>query len=158
MTSNSRRYSTMKSPISAPAVSMTPLEPKMILRSYIFCATVRPRHQRCPIAPALSMTPLVRCDFEPSLHSWIRWGGTSVVIDTAEAAPELILTTLVHWLRRISSRIRSHMQKGFNPWIRGPGGIVWWKNRGRISRDSFPLSVKLTSTFNYPCFFRKITS
>jgi hypothetical protein len=28
----------------------------------------------------------------------------------------------------ISRRIRSRIQKGFSPWIRGPEGIVWWKN------------------------------
>jgi hypothetical protein len=48
-----------------------------------------------------------------------------------------------HWHRwcqnkrfnsRLSSRIRSHMQKGLNPLIRGPGGIVWWNNqRSKIS-------------------------
>jgi hypothetical protein len=29
-----------------------------------------------------------------------------------------------------SRRIRSRIQKGCSPWIRGPVGIVWWKNRG----------------------------
>jgi hypothetical protein len=35
----------------------------------------------------------------------------------------------------IYRRIRSRIQKGFNPWIRGPGGIVWWekKRRSKIS-------------------------
>jgi hypothetical protein len=28
---------------------------------------------------------------------------------------------------RLSSRIRSRIQKGCNPWIRGSEGIVWWK-------------------------------
>jgi hypothetical protein len=27
----------------------------------------------------------------------------------------------------ISRRIRSRIKKGFSQWIRGPGGIVWWK-------------------------------
>jgi hypothetical protein len=27
----------------------------------------------------------------------------------------------------ISRRIRNRIQKFFSPWIRGPGGIVWWK-------------------------------
>jgi hypothetical protein len=31
------------------------------------------------------------------------------------------------FLSRISSRIPSHMQKGFNPCIRGLGEVVWWK-------------------------------
>jgi hypothetical protein len=26
-----------------------------------------------------------------------------------------------------SQRIRSRIKKGFSPWIRGPGGIIWWK-------------------------------
>jgi hypothetical protein len=30
----------------------------------------------------------------------------------------------------ISRLIRSRIQKGFSSWIRGPGGIVRWKNRG----------------------------
>jgi hypothetical protein len=43
---------------------------------------------------------------------------------------------------RISPRIRSHMQKGFNPCIRGPDGVVWWKKtRGRKSRDRVPLNL-----------------
>jgi hypothetical protein len=29
----------------------------------------------------------------------------------------------------IFRRIRSRIQKGFTPWIRGPGSIVWWKQR-----------------------------
>jgi hypothetical protein len=28
---------------------------------------------------------------------------------------------------RFSPRIRSHIKKGFNPCIRGLGGVVWWK-------------------------------
>jgi hypothetical protein len=47
-----------------------------------------------------------------------------------------ILCMWCHWHRMhdffvrksiISCRIRSRIQKGFSPWIRGPGGIVWWK-------------------------------
>jgi hypothetical protein len=33
-----------------------------------------------------------------------------------------------------SSQIRSRIQKGCNPYISGPGGIIWWKKRGRKSR------------------------
>jgi hypothetical protein len=46
------------------------------------------------------------------------------------------------------------IQKGFRPWIRGPGGIVWWKkNEGPATVcGSFALSV---TTFRYnlsaPC-------
>jgi hypothetical protein len=41
-----------------------------------------------------------------------------------------------HWRRMhdfcvrksiISRRVRSIFQKGFSPWIRVPGGIIWWK-------------------------------
>jgi hypothetical protein len=42
------------------------------------------------------------------------------------------------------SAIRSQMWNGFSPWISALGGIVWWKNEGRKSRDTFPL--KLTSS------------
>jgi hypothetical protein len=41
----------------------------------------------------------------------------------------------------ISRRIRSRIQKGFSPWISGPGGIVWWKTEGRKSRDTVPLTL-----------------
>jgi hypothetical protein len=57
-----------------------------------------------------------------------------------------------HWYRMhdfcvrksiISRRIRSRVQKGFSPWIRGPGGIVWWKTKGRKSRDTVSLNWQL---------------
>jgi hypothetical protein len=42
----------------------------------------------------------------------------------------------------ISRRIRNRIKKGFSPWIRGPGGIVWWKNpESRKSRDTVPLRI-----------------
>jgi hypothetical protein len=45
---------------------------------------------------------------------------------------------------RISSRIRSHIQKGLNSWIRAPVEIVWWKKtRGWKSRHTVPLSPHL---------------
>jgi hypothetical protein len=43
------------------------------------------------------------------------------------------LSQRCHWHRcnefhsRFSPRIRSHIQKGFKPCIRGLGGVVWWK-------------------------------
>jgi hypothetical protein len=55
-----------------------------------------------------------------------------------------------HWHRchknrqfssRFASRIRSHIQKGSNPYIRVLGGVVWWKKtRGRSSHVRVPLS------------------
>jgi hypothetical protein len=39
------------------------------------------------------------------------------------------LPDLPRFHSRISLRIRSQMQKGFNPWVKGPKGVVWWKNR-----------------------------
>jgi hypothetical protein len=46
----------------------------------------------------------------------------------------------IQQLCRITSRIQSHIRKRFNPWIRGPDGIVRWKKtRGRKSRDTIPL-------------------
>jgi hypothetical protein len=47
------------------------------------------------------------------------------------------------WLHsRFSRRILIHIQKGFNPCIRGPGEVVWWrkKTRGRKSRVRVPLN------------------
>jgi hypothetical protein len=41
----------------------------------------------------------------------------------------------------ISRQIRSRIKKGFSLWIRGPGGIVWWKKpEGQNSRTTVPLS------------------
>jgi hypothetical protein len=55
-------------------------------------------------------------------------------------------TCTVHAVSKtiISRRIWSIIQKGFSPWIRGPGGIVWWKkNENRKSRDTVPLRYGL---------------
>jgi hypothetical protein len=41
-------------------------------------------------------------------------------------------------------RIRSHMRNGFSPWIRGPGGIVWWK-KNRESKISWQCPFKMVS-------------
>jgi hypothetical protein len=42
----------------------------------------------------------------------------------------------------ISRRIRCRIQKGFSSWIRGPGGIVWFKKtEGQKSRDTVPLTL-----------------
>jgi hypothetical protein len=50
----------------------------------------------------------------------------------------------------ISRRIRSRIQKRFSPWIRGPWGIVWWKNRRSKISWHYPFPRKhreaLTST------------
>jgi hypothetical protein len=49
---------------------------------------------------------------------------------------DLFLSQRCHWHScdynrrfhsRCSSRIRSHIQKGFSMWIMGIGGVVWWK-------------------------------
>jgi hypothetical protein len=45
---------------------------------------------------------------------------------------------------RFSPRIWSHIQKGVNPCIRGLGGVVWWKNKGRKSRVRVPLKNQPT--------------
>jgi hypothetical protein len=43
----------------------------------------------------------------------------------------------------ITRRIRNGIQKGFSPWIKGPGGIVWFKKtEGRKSRDTVPLNTE----------------
>jgi hypothetical protein len=45
------------------------------------------------------------------------------------------MTPLCNQLCRLSSRIRSHIRKGFNLCIRGTGKVVWWwkKQRSKIS-------------------------
>jgi hypothetical protein len=119
-------------------------------------------HTAPHIAPAVSLTPLVRCNFERSLHTWIRWGGTSGVIDTAEAAPAtpprwqqrchwhrwgapaVSMTPLVHRLFRITLRIRSHLQKCFNPLMKMK------KTRGQKSRDTVHLIEEHFSRDNVP--------
>jgi hypothetical protein len=58
-----------------------------------------------------------------------------------------------HWYRMhdfcvrksiISRRILCRIQKGFSPWIRGPGGIVWWK-KNRRSKSQHCYWIELRS-------------
>jgi hypothetical protein len=83
---------------------------------------------------------------------------------TAESLPPLWHALRRHWHRcanmtqiwgfhsRFSPRIRSHIQKLFNPCIRGLWGVVWWKNqRSKISCQG-PLKVEYgTGFFRRPC-------
>jgi hypothetical protein len=51
----------------------------------------------------------------------------SGVIDTADQCPAVSLTPLTTKNRfhsQISPQIRSHIQKDFNPWFKGPNGVV----------------------------------
>jgi hypothetical protein len=50
------------------------------------------------------------------------------------------LTPLRHRLCRTNLQIRSHIRKGFNPWIWDPDGIVWWKKKQRKSRKTNKIS------------------
>jgi hypothetical protein len=57
----------------------------------------------------------------------------SGVIDTADHQKS-------RFHNRISLQIRSHMQKTFSLWVRGPDEVVCWKKpEGRNSRDRVPL-------------------
>jgi hypothetical protein len=52
----------------------------------------------------------------------------------------------------ISRRIRSRIQKGFRPWIRGPGGIILWKKtEGRKSLDTVPLNAANSDPTSWKC-------
>jgi hypothetical protein len=67
---------------------------------------------------AVSLRPR---DWFPWSH-WNRRIRFRGLIETAETDSELCKR-----LSQFSQRKRSHMQKGFKPWIKALGGIVWWK-------------------------------
>jgi hypothetical protein len=81
----------------------------------------------------------------------------SVVNDTAVPVTAVSMTPLCTQLCRLSSRIRSHIRKGFNLCIRDPGEVVWWtKNRGRKSRVRVPLKNYFLLRFrNTACSWQK---
>jgi hypothetical protein len=54
---------------------------------------------------------------------------------------------------RISPLIRIYMQKCFSPWIRGPRGIVYWRNRK--SRETVPFKVQCHEFFDPRLFSLK---
>jgi hypothetical protein len=53
----------------------------------------------------------------------------------------------------ISRRIQNRISKDFSPWIRGPGGIVWWKNPEveNLVTLSLKREVTLTNLCGWPC-------
>jgi hypothetical protein len=57
----------------------------------------------------------------------------SGVIDTADHQKS-------QFPSRISPRIRIHMQKDFNPWVRGQMELFVEKSGGRKSRDRVPFT------------------
>jgi hypothetical protein len=79
---------------------------------------------------SVSMTPLCmsqRCQ-------WLRCACHSVANDSAVHVSAVTMTLLCNQLCRFTPQIWSHIQKGFNPCIRGLGGVVWWKKqRSKIS-------------------------
>jgi hypothetical protein len=86
---------------------------------------------------AVSMTPL----WYAQLCHWHLCDMHSSIIDTAVTCSAVSVTPLCNQLGRLSSLIRSHIRIGFNPCIRGPGKVFWWKKtRGRKSRVRFPLN------------------
>jgi hypothetical protein len=89
---------------------------------------------------------------------WLRCASHSRVNDsavhvTAESVTLLCMSQRSRWLRcdktrrlqsRFSRRILIHIEKGFNPCLRGLGGVVWWKTRGRKSRVRVPLRISIS--------------
>jgi hypothetical protein len=85
---------------------------------------------------------------------WCHWHHFDIhssVIDTAVTCTAVSLTMLSNQLCWFSMQIQSHIQKGFNPCIRGLGEVVWW-NRGRKSRVRVPLNVNVISNKNKSLF------
>jgi hypothetical protein len=66
-------------------------------------------------------------------------------VDSAVHVTAVSMTLLCNNLCRLSSRIRSHIRKGFNLCIRDPGEVVWWKKqRSKIScQCSFKAHVNM---------------
>jgi hypothetical protein len=143
MASNSRRKSTMKSPIL-----VTQWQKRSLVNPHIFRVKV------IGIVPDnLSMyvfsidIPLKvarALEYEVQGHSGVifaqrcQWHqcamcsrdirekvGCIAVSMTCTTA--VSLTPLCNKLCRLSLRIWSHIRKGFNQCIRGPGEVVWWK-------------------------------
>jgi hypothetical protein len=91
----------------------------------------------------VSLTPLwhaQRCH----LH---RCDMHSGVIDTAVTGTAVLFTPLCNQLCRLSSRIRSHIRKGFNMGIRGPGEVVWWKKPASENCINFDCMLPITFWF-----------
>jgi hypothetical protein len=102
------------------------------------------------ICTAESMTPLkfFQNFIFAQQSQWLRCASHSGVNDsavhvTAESMTPLCTSQRSHWLccdktrwlqSRFARRILIHIEKGFNPCLRGLGGVVWWKNqRSKIS-------------------------
>jgi hypothetical protein len=72
---------------------------------------------------SVSITPLCisqRCQ-------WLSCGYRIGVNYSAVHATAVSMTPLCNQLCWFTPQIRSHIQKGFNPCIRGLGRVVWWK-------------------------------
>jgi hypothetical protein len=67
------------------------------------------------------------------------------------------MTPLCNQLCRFTPQIWSHIQKGFNPCIRGLWGVVWWKKnhglkiscQGPFERDSLTSLGRAANSFIY---------
>jgi hypothetical protein len=89
------------------------------------CRIIRKDIRKNVGCTAVSMKPL----WNAQRYQWHRCDMHSGVIDTAVTGTAVPLTPLCNQLCRLSSRIRSHIRKGFNPCIRGPGEVVKWKKQ-----------------------------
>jgi hypothetical protein len=75
---------------------------------------------------------------------WHRCDMQSGVNDTAVTSTSVSLTPLCNQLCRLSSRIQSHIKKGFKLCIRDPVKVVWWKKQ--MSKMSCQVPFKWAST------------
>jgi hypothetical protein len=80
---------------------------------------------------------------------WHRCACHSGVNDSAVHVTAVSMTPLCNQLCRLSSRIRSHIRKGFNLCIRDPGEVVWWKKKqtSKISCLVRPLCMRCHKLF-----------
>jgi hypothetical protein len=78
----------------------------------------------------------MRC--KVTLVSFLRSGVNDSVVHVTVVS---IMTPLCNQSCRFTPKIRSHIQKGFNPCIRGLGELFDKKNRGRKSRVRVPLNI-----------------
>jgi hypothetical protein len=77
-----------------------------------------------------------------TLQSSSLWGTHTIEISIISV---VVVSTVSLTLRKfivykISQWIRSHMQNGINPLVRGLGGFDWWKNQGSKILFTLPLS------------------
>jgi hypothetical protein len=106
------------------------------------------------------------------IRSGTRWGtgsGSGTLLCAIDKWSAVSLTPLTSggWFRWhrwpqqnwfhswISLRIRTHMQNGFNPWVKGPNGVVWSRDRVPLNREQPCLNGPWHEIFDLQFFFIK---